>query len=1392
MSAQLQQAIINAHNAGDIAAAQRLGQLLKQQKQAVPKERDGAFAFSVDQAQKMYGGAAELVGRALGSPSIEQYGRNVQAQQDKDIAEGGYQSKYSTFEDSYKKGGLASALGWAAEGVAENAATTGTSLLGALGVSAAAVYGAPAWLVAAAGGTTALNNVALNTGENVLEQKEKLGDFDTAYATGAGLLAGALDTVGAGRAIPKDALKTMTVDQIKETLEKQGKGVAAKEFMKRMGVESVTESAQEGISMGTTASLGGEYTPEDVRTRLTDSFLLGGATAGSVNVGIGSAKGAANLVRGTNRNSKAKLEDVSEEEMQAKASFAQTLASIAEEESLDLTNIDRTSTKGARQAIDLAHKRLVGDLKARIKDLKPLLAVTDQDSLSELEDKIFANLAQDEARTKVKNKVGSREKQAFVKLAGNTYEGAKALNVMLQLDELTEIHSEGYKGGVSRVTDQLAPLGLGGEGYDVSRANAEQIFRPLLSTAAAAQTGGLSLIPQAAIFGGGRLIDKARGGRSRVQAYVNANQGNPGQTLPSESTSLRNQNIAAQEAVAAQEEEARLRQEQMAQEKREASLESVQNNDPANPESPQGIFELGTALDRSGIAQILRIMKRNPSTKPATLRMIEAYETSVATGGQVDYALIRKINGFVDRNPVYKGLMGNRVRNQGAVQQAAQQQLSQKDQNYQRGIENNRAEAARITEAVSQDKTIEVKHKAHLLAVLKQMSLDLGLNPVSRLQSMARRLEEQDVPGPTVEKYLGQYLQRVMAQQGAKAERDAAQDDVMELDESRETLFSLADKSQAALEAWNKNSGDDSLRKAYIKARRERDDAGEFGEEITTEYRMQHQAPVSEDDASMHDLEKSMPDFYKRPRDYRTGSKLDGQTLDILRRVKDDPDQQVKVYRAVPINASNTINYGDWVTVNKQYAEDHGAGMPEGFKVIEGAAPARDLKTNGDSIHEFGYAARPTKIVALYHSTNEDFEEFDTEKSADGTIWFSDNLSLVEGGYDGASGNALVVTRYIDESKLALASRSQEDKLTHSQLQSMGYDGVKYTGSKDNVYQIYDPSKLQTTEVNLSTLPGALTQPESPQIPFDFTTPTVGQIKDKLEDAKGAVQMVIGKPGTKFEKGLSSYQDYKELADLLDVSIGVYDSQKEFMKDYSVGEATIGVFGADEGGVSGQVGLMRGNKEQDFIQTLAHEMSHALESRPQSNQESPLVQNRKLSQRHEKAAADKKSSVYLGSLRSKMRKEIRNETPVKDEIEVLQDGTVVSIAARPDLPGRPIRFNVENTIDMYSASNPDATVAQMFSDVVPQFRQYQSYIKGDAEFAVDPVMYYLINPKAMKKDMPNTFKFIQKHFNESNIPVKFFASPLATIVAILMAGMIGGEEEENPGILTPRPGMLSA
>ena len=1315
MSAQLQQAIINAHNAGDVAAAQRLGQMLKRERQSSqvapqaaspsgiaphrrnqatqPKAKDGAFegygdAFmrGIDQPLENMGVTAE----ALGAKGL---GESLKGAVDERPG----QSASGQFMNADKDGTFA--YRYLPKAAVEQAGQFAGSLLARAGGAAVggAVGNVPGAIAGGLAGpmlfefTQQLGPIALERAKN--NGRETPNKEDWTYATGTSAGVGALNAIAPGAT---------------------GK-------IKRMLIEGVTEGTQSvGEQVGSTVNTD-KGLEVDPRQAVAEG-LIGGTSAGMVDTSVGTVKAAANLVRGTNRNSKAKSEDVSEEEMQAKASFAQTLASIAEEENLDLTNIDRTSTKGARQAVDLAHKRLVGDLKARIKDLKPLLAVTDQDSLKELEDKIFANLAQDEARTKVKNKVGSREKQAFVKLAGNTYEGAKALNVMLQLDELTDIHSEGYKGGVSRVTDQLAPLGLGGEGYDVSRANAEQVFRPLLSTAAAAQTGGLSLIPQAVIFGGGRLIDKARGGRSRVQAYVDTNQGNPGQTLPSESTSLRSQNIAAQEAVAAQEEEARLRQEQMAQEEREASLESAQNNDPANPESPQGIFELGTALDRNGIAQIIRIMKRNPSTKAATLRMIEAYETSVATGGQVDFSLIRKINGFVDRNSVYKGLMGNRVRNQGVVQQAAQQQLSQKEQNYQRGIDNNRAEAARISEAVSQDNTIEVQHKAHLLATLQEMQLDLGLNPVGRLEAMQKRLEEKGVPGPTAEKYLGQYLQRVAAQQGAKEERDAAQDDAMEIDESMEPSFSgnnVADRKARAEEQGYDTStvyyhGTASEFKEFSK-----DKLGEG-----TQARSAKQAFF----------------FSDSPRTAQSYSQNTAVRLPVLKLLRDADKAEAK---------------GDY---------DKYDSLLEDAEILENRLD-KDRR-NGQN------------ILPVYLPNDNSLRILDMKGRSFDDFGVSDEISeeLKSAKYDGLKGVKFLNLN--DSAGLA------DDPSTHV--------AIFEPSDIRSVNAQFDSSLTDSSDLVASKLPGALTQPESPQIPFDFTSPTVGQIKDKLEDAKGAVQMVIGKPGTQFENGLSSMEDFKQLADMLNVSMGIFDSQKEFMEKYSVTEGTRGLYGSNKGGVSGQIAILANGIESDLLYTTAHESAHPLESRPASNEEAELLFGRKVSGRHPKSE-NVKRNVYTNSLRAKLRGKYGSDPVIQAEIDKLQDGTVIFIANRPDLPGRPARLNLGQTYEMFRDENPQGSKGQALLDAQNSFPAYQGYMKGDGEFAVDPVMFYLINPKAMKKDMPNTFKFMQKHFNESNIPIKIYASPLATIMAILMAGMIGGEEEEeNPGILTPGPGMLTA
>jgi hypothetical protein len=91
---------------------------------------------------------------------------------------------------------------------------------------------------------------------------------------------------------------------------------------------------------------------------------------------------------------------------------------------------------------------------------------------------------------------------------------------------------------------------------------------------------------------------------------------------------------------------------------------------------------------------------------------------------------------------------------------------------------------------------------------------------------------------------------------------------------------------------------------------------------------------------------------------YGTGNAaLDRETLRVLRAVKGNPNATVTVYRAVPADASQAaMNAGDWVTVNKRYALEHGEGFLGGkFKIIEQKVPASWLTTSADSFHEQGF-----------------------------------------------------------------------------------------------------------------------------------------------------------------------------------------------------------------------------------------------------------------------------------------------------------------------------------------------------------------------------------------------------------------------------------------------------
>ena len=107
-------------------------------------------------------------------------------------------------------------------------------------------------------------------------------------------------------------------------------------------------------------------------------------------------------------------------------------------------------------------------------------------------------------------------------------------------------------------------------------------------------------------------------------------------------------------------------------------------------------------------------------------------------------------------------------------------------------------------------------------------------------------------------------------------------------------------------------------------------------------------------------LEKQMAAYMKRgtlPKDaenYSSGSKwYDAayERREALRKMPDEPSNQV-----------NKINAGDWVTLTREYAKDHGESALNGeYKIISQKVKAKDVFTNADSIHEFGYQPQVAK-----------------------------------------------------------------------------------------------------------------------------------------------------------------------------------------------------------------------------------------------------------------------------------------------------------------------------------------------------------------------------------------------------------------------------------------------
>ena len=254
------------------------------------------------------------------------------------------------------------------------------------------------------------------------------------------------------------------------------------------------------------------------------------------------------------------------------------------------------------------------------------------------------------------------------------------------------------------------------------------------------------------------------------------------------------------------------------------------------------------------------------------------------------------------------------------------------------------------------------------------------------------------------------------------------------------------------------------------------------------DYKGQHSAPMSGDNAPLHDLSQVYPeDIYgsKGLQYYGTGDNaIDSESMDIINSLKGKPDQTVTVYRSVPSDAGDVdINAGDWVSLSESYVKQHGESALNGdYKIISKKVPASQLFTNGDSINEFGFDPsskgllmdKPSRMARakeqgfdtdkkVYHGTADDFDDFDPDRAIGTQFWSTTNKAEIESGDVGAQGSGVIKEMYHRIKNPA--GWEEYDKFGTDELIRKGYDGLKLPDGKgDYTYVAFDPSQYRSVD----------------------------------------------------------------------------------------------------------------------------------------------------------------------------------------------------------------------------------------------------------------------------------------------------------------------------------------
>jgi hypothetical protein len=309
--------------------------------------------------------------------------------------------------------------------------------------------------------------------------------------------------------------------------------------------------------------------------------------------------------------------------------------------------------------------------------------------------------------------------------------------------------------------------------------------------------------------------------------------------------------------------------------------------------------------------------------------------------------------------------------------------------------------------------------------------------------------------------------------------------------------------------------------------------------------------------------------------------------------------------------------------------------------------------------------------------------------------------------------------------------------------------------------------------------------------------PSPQEVKDASPPVRAVIE--IGLKGGKNENGIKDIQGVRELADATNITLKMYDSQRQMASDAGVrGESdALGFYNL------GQAYALNPSSNvsefQSYI-TALHEVAHGLND-----------------QRYD----DKMLSKFDLEAQNRLRGSISAQRPApnpltgrKDYISRYSFDDLISSMLRntASFPANKRKQVLDEIKNMQDYGNYEDESGRLSGGIrydggakrpVSERKNtpYYKYIRSAAEMAVDPVINYINNPKQMKKDYPATAELIRTFYKDSTA-IQFFNHPLAMGIAVVMAMLMKqeqAEEEERqkqqqmaPGALTPPPGALSA